>query len=45
VPIKQAKQLYAAANEPKWFLPIPEAGHNWKPTFQYVSALDEFFKR
>jgi fermentation-respiration switch protein FrsA (DUF1100 family) len=45
VPIKQAKQLYAAANEPKWFLPIPEAEHNWKPTFQYVSALDEFFKR
>lgn len=45
VPIKQAKQLYAAANEPKWFLPIPEAGHNWKPSFQYVSALDEFFKR
>ncbi len=45
VPIKQAKQLYAAANEPKWFLPIPEAGHEWKPTFQYVSALDEFFKR
>lgn len=45
VPIKQAKQLYAAANEPKWFLPIPDAGHNWTPTFQYVSALDEFFKR
>jgi uncharacterized protein len=45
VPIKQAKQLYAAANEPKWLLTIPEAGHNWKPTFQYVSALEEFFKR
>ena len=45
VPIKQAKQMYAAANEPKWLLTIPEAGHNWKPTFQYVSALDEFFNR
>ncbi|BBO34528.1 alpha/beta hydrolase [Lacipirellula parvula] len=45
IPVKQAKQLYAAANEPKWLLTIPDAGHNWKPTFQYVSALDEFFNR
>lgn len=45
VPIKQAKELHAAANEPKWFLTIPEAGHDFKVNFEYVGALDEFFNR
>lgn len=45
VPIKQAKELHAAANEPKWFLTIPEAGHELKVNFEYVGALDEFFNR
>ena len=45
VPIKQAKQLYAAANEPKWFITIPDAQHNWTPTLQYVFALDQFIEQ
>jgi fermentation-respiration switch protein FrsA (DUF1100 family) len=43
VPIKQAEALFAAANEPKWFVRVPGAEHNWKPTLLYVSALDQFF--
>ncbi|MAT68362.1 MAG: alpha/beta hydrolase [Planctomycetaceae bacterium] len=45
VPIKQAKRLYTAANEPKRFVSIPGAEHNWTPTLQYVIALGDFIEQ
>jgi fermentation-respiration switch protein FrsA (DUF1100 family) len=46
VPIAQAKSLYAAAAaEPKSFVAIPGAEHNWKPTLEVISALDAFLRQ
>ena len=45
VPIDQAKRLYAAANEPKTFVAVQDAGHNWTPSLEYVITLDDFFNR
>lgn len=42
IPIEQGKQLFRAANEPKRFYAVPEAGHNWDPTREYVNLLDKF---
>ncbi|HEV3006441.1 MAG TPA: alpha/beta hydrolase [Pirellulales bacterium] len=42
VPIEQARRLFVAANEPKWFVTIPGAKHNWVPTLEYVAELDRF---
>ncbi|MCE9551896.1 MAG: alpha/beta hydrolase [Planctomycetes bacterium] len=43
VPLEQAHRLFAAAHEPKRLMTIPDAGHNWRPTPEYIQALDEFF--
>jgi fermentation-respiration switch protein FrsA (DUF1100 family) len=45
IPIAQARQLFVAANEPKWFVTIPGAKHNWVPTAEYVTELDRFLNR
>jgi fermentation-respiration switch protein FrsA (DUF1100 family) len=42
IPIEQARRLFVAANEPKWFVTIPGAKHNWVPTQAYVAELDRF---
>ncbi len=47
VPFWHGKKLYEAANQPKIFLPIPEAGHNNIPDVaaeKYGQAIDEFYK-
>jgi hypothetical protein len=44
VPIAQAKKLYAAANEPKSFVAIPDADHNWDPTLEVIAAIDAFVR-
>ena len=43
IPFAQGKQLWAAANEPKQFVPIAEADHSWSPPIEYLEILDEFF--
>lgn len=43
IPFAQGKQLYEAANEPKQFVPIASAGHNWDPPQEYIAILDGFF--
>jgi fermentation-respiration switch protein FrsA (DUF1100 family) len=40
VPITQAKELFAAAGEPKWFVGIPDGGHDWTPTLEFISAVE-----
>ena len=42
IPITQAKELFEAANTPKQFIEIPDAGHNWLPMPDYVKKLDRF---
>jgi fermentation-respiration switch protein FrsA (DUF1100 family) len=42
IPISQARRLFAAANEPKWFVAISGAKHNWTPTEEYIVELDRF---
>lgn len=43
VPLEQAHRLFAAGHEPKRLITIPDAGHNWRPTPEYILGLDEFF--
>jgi fermentation-respiration switch protein FrsA (DUF1100 family) len=43
VPYELARKLFDAANEPKWFVPVPGAGHNDPPSREYLAALDRFF--
>jgi fermentation-respiration switch protein FrsA (DUF1100 family) len=43
IPIAQGERLFAAANEPKRFVRIAEADHNWSPPKYYVEQLDQFF--
>ena len=43
IPIEQGRRLFDAANEPKRFVTIPGAGHNWTPTPEYIAELDRFF--
>ncbi|MEM6794734.1 MAG: alpha/beta hydrolase [Acidobacteriota bacterium] len=45
IPFEQGVELFAAASEPKNFLPVPKAGHNDLPTWgglRYFSALRRF---
>jgi fermentation-respiration switch protein FrsA (DUF1100 family) len=39
----QGERLFAAANEPKQFVQIEGADHNWAAPEYYIQALDEFF--
>ena len=43
VPYARARKLFDAANEPKWFVPVPGGGHNDPPSREYLAALDRFF--
>jgi fermentation-respiration switch protein FrsA (DUF1100 family) len=43
IPLEHAKRLHQAASGPKWLVTIPDAGHNWTPTAEYLDALDRFF--
>ncbi|QJW95472.1 alpha/beta hydrolase [Frigoriglobus tundricola] len=43
VPPALARKLFDAANEPKWFVSVPGAGHNDPPSRAYIEALDRFF--
>lgn len=45
VPFEMGKRLFAAANEPKRFIPVPGGGHNDGPSDAYYRALDEFLTR
>ena len=42
IPIEMGQQLYEAANQPKQFLAIPGASHNWTPTLEYTATVDQF---
>lgn len=42
VPFAQGQRLFAAANEPKKFVRIQDADHNFEPTEYYIKELDEF---
>ena len=42
IPIKNGRRLHSAAAGRKRFVAIPDAGHNWVWTPEYVAALDEF---
>lgn len=42
IPIELARQLHEAANEPKQFVTIAGADHNWAPTSDYLAQLDQF---
>jgi len=42
IPFEQSQRLFAAANEPKQFVPIPGGGHNDPQTPEYYRALDGF---
>jgi fermentation-respiration switch protein FrsA (DUF1100 family) len=43
VPPALGRKLFDAANEPKWFVSVPGAGHNDPPSRAVVEALDRFF--
>lgn len=42
IPFQLGKKLFAAANEPKQFVPIAGGGHNDPPATEYLLALDRF---
>lgn len=42
VPFTLGQQLHAAANEPKWFVPILGGDHNDPRTPRYFEELDAF---
>lgn len=42
VPYALGRKLFAAANEPKQFVPVPGGGHNDPPSPEYCAALDRF---
>ncbi|MFQ5733938.1 MAG: alpha/beta hydrolase [Planctomycetaceae bacterium] len=44
VPIALARQLHAAANDPKQFVAVPGGGHNSPRTVEYHAALWRFFE-
>ena len=44
VPFALGKRLFAAANPPKKFIPVPGGGHNDPPSREFLAALDEFLE-
>jgi fermentation-respiration switch protein FrsA (DUF1100 family) len=42
VPYRLGRELFAAANEPKQFVPVPGGDHNDPPAAAYIAALDGF---
>jgi uncharacterized protein len=45
IPIEHAKRLHEAAAGPKELVVIPGGGHNWQPTPEYKSRLEQFFSQ
>jgi fermentation-respiration switch protein FrsA (DUF1100 family) len=45
IPYEQGKKLFAAAKEPKWFVPAPGGDHNDLPTQEFVEMLDWFLEQ
>lgn len=45
IPLPLAEKLFAAGNEPKQLLKIPNAGHNNWPTDNYLSHLNSFIDK
>jgi fermentation-respiration switch protein FrsA (DUF1100 family) len=45
VPYAQGDRLFAAANEPKQFFPMPGYDHNHTPSPDFYRSLTEFFAR
>lgn len=43
IPFKQGQRLFAAANEPKEFIPVSKGDHNDPPSREFLTALDQFF--
>jgi fermentation-respiration switch protein FrsA (DUF1100 family) len=44
IPFAQGQKLFATANQPKSFVAIPDADHNWKPTLEVIEAIDGFLR-
>jgi len=42
VPFSQGRELFEAANQPRSFVPIPKARHNWTPPYDYLLTLSRF---
>ncbi|WP_197529063.1 alpha/beta hydrolase [Aeoliella mucimassa] len=42
IPIEHGRKLFAAANQPKQFIKINEADHNWFPEFSYLLTVSRF---
>jgi uncharacterized protein len=42
IPFEQGRKLFAAANEPKEFIPVPGGGHNDPPSREFLAALNRF---
>ena len=45
IPLGCGERLFQAANQPKEFVRIPQAGHNNWLTEPYLARLDEFIER
>lgn len=45
IPFAHGKRLFEVANEPKQFIPITGADHNWSPPTGYLQALEAFFDK
>jgi fermentation-respiration switch protein FrsA (DUF1100 family) len=43
IPYAHGLRLFAAANEPKRFVPIAGADHDWEPPEYYLAELERFF--
>ena len=44
IPYVLGSQLFAAANEPKQFVPVSKGGHNDPPSREFMVALDQFLE-
>lgn len=42
IPFEHGKRLFGTANQPKQFIPITGAEHNWSPPTGYLQSLDAF---
>lgn len=42
IPFALGKKLFAAANEPKQFIPVKGGGHNSPPSMEFLRALNQF---
>lgn len=45
IPFEHGKALFEAANEPKQFYTLAGENHNWIPTKEYLTGLNNFLKK